>query len=129
MKFNRLAVPLCAAVLMLTGCGPAKLNQERTFNVAAGDSFGFGPDTLDAEQNIQVEVNSDKKVDIYVVLSSTMSAAMAMKPAALKEKSLVSKMDTVAEKFPVKIPAKTPCVVVICLPKGDPATGTIRLTN
>lgn len=122
------AVVLVAAV----GCGPAKLNEEKSFNVGIdakpAEAWGLPPQSV--EQTLKVEVSSNGPVDVFVLAGVNQDDAVVMFNDELKQKAVASKTDAKQDTITAKIPAKQPGVVVVRFnAKRENASGKVKMTN
>lgn len=118
-------------VLMLViGCGPAKLNRELPFSVGDVPAQAWVLDPQSVDQMLKVEVTSDGPVDVFVLLGVDEGTAFAMTNDELKQKAVASKTDATKDTITAKIPAKqSPVIVVRFNSKHEKASGKIRLSN
>jgi len=125
-----------AAALTLTaaGCGPAVLDEKKTFTLEVTEAERyFDLNAQPAEQTLTVEFSSTaSEVDVYVVKGSEVEAFMKAGPSARPGKAMASKTAVKSDKLVTQVPPNTPVRVVFELsPKPDrkKTEVTARLTN
>jgi hypothetical protein len=109
------------AVLATAGCGPARMNSERTFDFPSGENVVFGFPPQSAAQTVKVEFTSDKAVDVFALVNVPLDDVNNMTAEQAKKKAAGSK---------TRVPAGQEFVVWIGVSdNGTRAKGTVKLTN
>ena len=124
--FARFAVVACACgLLALAGCGPAKLDESRTFTLENAAPYGLDLSAQPKPQKITVEYTSSAgEVTAYVFKAPDPSALDD--PEASKDKALATKK-SVTGTLSVDVPANTATHVVFWAPKKTDVS--VKLTN
>jgi hypothetical protein len=121
---------LTAVALGAGGCGPAKLNQEFTFDVGNAPAQAWQLPKQTVAQTVKVEVETDSQVDVYVLTGVDQDRAVNMEPQELHHSAVASKTGVSKDSLSVPIPAKTAAVVVVRVgAKKLTASGMVKLTN
>ena len=123
---------LLASALMLTGCGPAKLNESKSVTLT-GDSPAttFSLKAQSSVQKLKIDVAMDSPVNVYVFLEKDAPKMDDNFDVAGKwaEKAKASKKEVSKEAFTADIPANEAAVVVVTVGKAGKGTGTLKITN
>jgi hypothetical protein len=130
MTRRQVTAVVALAVLAAAGCGPARMNSERTFDFASGENVVFGFPPQSAAQTVKVEVTSDKPVDVFALLNVPLDEANGLTVDKAKAKAAGSKTKVTADSFTVQVPASQEVVIWIGASDfGTRAKGTVKLTN
>lgn len=127
---NLFAAVVAAGVLAAVGCGPNKLNEVKTFDLGTEKAAqAFDTPAQGAAQTVKVEVSSNNKVDVYVLLNAPANA-IDLEEKDLKAKATSLKIGTTSETFSVQVPAgQTMTVWVGRSGVTQKASGTVKLSN
>jgi len=107
------AAALAVGVLCLTGCGPGKLDQSRSWEIDNGEAKAIDLPAIAKPQNIKVEFTSSDS-DVYVLL---VKEADAKGDEGLMDISngakALGKKDGKSGDFTAEIPENTPTRVIV----------------
>lgn len=128
---NLIVAVVAAGVLAAAGCGPNKLNVTKSFNLLTERPVqAFEAPSQVAAQTVKVEVSSDSKVDVYVLVGVSAQAATDMAEKDLMAKATAIKIGTTSETFSVQVPAGQPVAVWVGRNGTvQRAAGTVKMTN
>src|SRR5690349_13185084 len=101
---------LAAAFLFLSGCGPAKLNESRSYNLDPGAAEGFALPAQSKAQKLTIEFSAPEEVT--VLLFKEADAPDDEMPFASEKNALGFKKGK-AETFTVDVPENTPTKFVV----------------
>jgi len=127
-----LVLSVSVVAFLLGGCGPAKLNVTKSFNVPDGDKLAdiYILPAVKAEQNVSVNVTADKPVDVYVLLSKDLPDAENKLPQDWIKVAIASKKDATSETLSCKIPANQEWKVFVTAgQKTAKANGKVVIKN
>ena len=124
----RFAFVACAlALLVASGCGPAKLKESRTLNLDAGDVKSIDLLAQPKAQKITVEFSSAEEVAVFVFKEADAKGTSGLETAeANKSKALTSKKSK-GETFTVDVPENTAVRVIFSAIKKTDVTA--KVTN
>ena len=118
--------PAALCLLFLAGCGPAKLNVEKTFDIPAGDGDGFFLPKQSKPQKINIEFSSSEG-EVTVLLFKADDAPGDDALIADAKKALGFKKGT-AESFSADVPENTETRLVV-RDVGKKTRVTVKATN
>lgn len=117
--------PLAAALFLLAGCGPPKLNETRTYDLAPLEAKALDLPSVSKTQKVTVEFSSTaSELTVYLLRDSTGEPDVNAPDQAKVLASKSGKADT----FAVDVPANTATRVLLRGAKVDTKV-TVTVTN
>lgn len=117
--------------LGLSGCGPARLNVTKTFNIGSdknADIFTFPAQK--SAQNVTVDVQASAEVQVYVIKSSALSDIPNKLPQEWAKAALAANTQMKSGQLKFSIgPGEEWNIVVTTGLKMTAASGTLTITN
>ena len=109
--FVRLA-PAALCLLFLAGCGPAKLNESRSYELNPAEGDGFLLDKQSKPQKINIEFTSSES-EVTVLLFKAEDVPGEEKPLSVDEQKALGFKKGKADSFSVDVPENTETRLVI----------------
>jgi hypothetical protein len=111
---TRFLSPLLACgVLFLAGCGPAKLNESRTWDLDSGEARGLDLPAISKPQKINVEFSStDGEISVYVFKEEDAKGEEGLMNADTNAKKALAYKTSKGETFSVDVPENTATRVI-----------------
>jgi hypothetical protein len=111
---TRFLSPLLACgVLFLAGCGPAKLNESRTWDLDSGEARGLDLPAISKPQKINVEFSStDGETSVYVFKEEDAKGEEGLMNADTNAKKALAYKTSKGETFSVDVPENTATRVI-----------------
>jgi len=129
--FRRLVPPalLAVALAWLAGCGPAKLNESRTWEMEAGDARAIDLPGQPKPQTLNVDFSSSEgDVTVYVFKEDDLKGKEALNEVEAHAKKALKQAKSKGESFTVDVPENTPARVVVSA-AGKKTTVNLKVTN
>jgi hypothetical protein len=114
------------ALLLAAGCGPPKLNESRTWNLAAGEVNSLDLPAIATAQKVHVEFTSTGEVAVIAMKEEDAKGNSGLMNADVSK--ALGKGQGKSGEFSFDVPAKTP-VRVIVGGIGPKSEVTLKVTN
>jgi hypothetical protein len=119
-------VAVAFGVLVAAGCGPAKLNMEKTYPMNVGDSNNIDLPAIAQAQKITVDFSSSAtEVTIFLIKDFKEDDRIDIVP---KKDQILAKAQGKSGTLSADVPEKTATRVIITDPRGKTDV-TVKLTN
>jgi hypothetical protein len=129
MPKRLLTFALACGAIALVGCGPAKLNESRTWKVESGVSQALDLPAISKPQKINVEFSSsDGEVLVAVFKEEDAKGEEGLLNADTNVKKALASKTSKGETFTADVPENTPTRVIV-YSKQKNTTVNLKVTN
>ena len=119
---------LACGALFLAGCGPAKLNESRTWDLDGGEARGLDLPAISKPQKINVEFSStDGEVSVYVFKEEDAKGEEGLMNADTNAKKALAYKTSKGETFSADVPENTATRVIAFTRRKT--TVNLKVTN
>jgi hypothetical protein len=128
--FRRLVPTALVAVALawVTGCGPAKLNESRSWDLEAANPRAMDLPAQPKPQTLTVEFSAPEEVSVYVFKEEDAKGDDGLLNASVNAKKALAQKKSKGETFTVDVPENTP-VRVIADSGGKSTKVNLKVTN